>query len=116
MSKKTHFARTASFAAVLAIAATVTLTGCGTVSTDVKDKVDQTVGDGITAGDATSTENLKKLGKFADCMRDNGVSDFPDANKEDGLFKPSKEVTSNKNYDKAFDDCKSLLKGVIRSI
>lgn len=114
MTKAKYLVRTASFAAVLAVAAAVTLTGC--VSVTNRDKVDLQTGDGFVSGDPTSKENLAKLDKFAECMRDNGVSDFPDVNDDTGYFNPSKEVTSNKSYDSAFEDCKSLIEGIPRGI
>jgi len=75
---------------------------------------------GFTGGKRTAQQQAQVL-KFAQCMRDNGVKDFPDPGPDDPIIDsnriPSlagKEVRSDPGLRAALDKCHDLLAGVVQ--
>jgi hypothetical protein len=65
------------------------------------------------SGNAGSNENATKAAKFAECMRDNGVSEFPDPPASggltiDGVVNGSSLDPSAPVFEEALDACKDL--------
>jgi hypothetical protein len=97
-------------ALVLGLLLAVTVTGCGTSSNTPGVA---TAGSGAAAsGGATSvlTEQEKAL-RFGQCMRDNGVPDFPDpkVNENGGMSLDAPEGVDPKKVDAAMQRCKQYL-------
>ena len=75
---------------------------------------------GFTGSKRTAQQQTQVL-KFAQCMRDNGVKDFPDPGPDDPIIDsnriPSlagKEVRSDPGLRAALDKCHDLLAGVVQ--
>jgi hypothetical protein len=90
----------------LAVLAMVALIGAGCSNTPAE------TGTGSSGGDKNAT-NRDKAMKFAECMRDNGVSAFPDPTASgeltiDGIANGSSLDTSTAAFKKANSACKDL--------
>jgi hypothetical protein len=66
-----------------------------------------------TTGSTTKTTSRSKAAKFSECMRDNGVRDFPDPDSSgqltiDGVLNGSSLDSSAPSWKAAMDACKDL--------
>src|SRR5262245_22436981 len=90
--------------ATIAVAALM-VAGCSTTPSET--------GTGGTAGTGKSVTNREKAMKFAGCMRDNGVAEFPDPNASgeltiDAVANGSSLDTNSATFKKAISACKDL--------
>jgi hypothetical protein len=101
--------------ATLAIVAVVALisAGCGAGSSgDNKNAPSAPAGTGSSGGNKNASIHAKAV-KFAECMRDNGVSEFPDPDASgsltlDGVLNGSSIDPSNAAWKQAIGVCKDL--------
>jgi hypothetical protein len=93
----------------VALALTVLLAGCGQQRKG--DGVASAAGGGATpSASASATTDPDQARKFAQCMRENGVPDFPDPG-PDGQFDPSQMRTSGldmQKLQKGMSACRDL--------
>jgi hypothetical protein len=91
--------------AALAMLAVI-VAGCGNGSAGTGNST-------VTSGGNSTTATHKKAVKFAECMRANGVSAFPDPNASgeltiDGVANGSSVDTSSAAFEQALSTCKDL--------
>jgi hypothetical protein len=86
--------------------------GCGTGSGDNTNTATPPAGTGSSSGSHTSSTHAKAV-KFAECMRANGVSAFPDPDASgrltiDGVANGSSVDTGSAAFEQALSACKHL--------
>lgn len=65
---------------------------------------------GLQGGTGQNNQQQSQLLKFADCMRENGVADFPDP--QNGLFTGGGDLDPNSpEFQSALDACRDLIPG-----
>jgi hypothetical protein len=69
------------------------------------DQLFRTAKQATNSDSAPTAEEMAKLRQYASCMRDNGLSNFPDPD-EDGNFGPDAQQPDDSTYRTAHDACK----------
>jgi hypothetical protein len=64
---------------------------------------------GVGAG--TLSTQQAGVAQFAQCMRQNGVTNFPDPQPDGAIVAPPQSVRNTAAYQTAFNECKSKLPG-----